>query len=88
MHKNTVRVSFDVPVEEHIFLKTACVKDRVALSDYLREQFHKDVAARKKKEFHEMLTNSIKESYTKPGVLVTKEYLAKIEEELDKHPDV
>lgn len=57
--KDTVRVSFNMPVEEHIMIKTDCVKSRIAMQDYLHklvliglEQVHKD---KLKKELQESI---------------------------------
>lgn len=35
--KNTVRVSFNMPINEHIMIKTDCVKSRKNMKDYLHE---------------------------------------------------
>lgn len=35
--KDTVRVSFDMPMKEHIRIKTECVKSRIAMKDFLHE---------------------------------------------------
>lgn len=46
--KDKVRVSYDVPIEEHTFLKTMCAKNRIPFSSFLRDMFHKLVNDLKK----------------------------------------
>ena len=41
MKENTVRLSFDVPEEEHILLKTGCAQLRIAIKDFLHEMMLK-----------------------------------------------
>jgi hypothetical protein len=38
--ENMVRLSFDIPVEEHIYLKTACALARITMKDYLQQLIH------------------------------------------------
>ena len=61
--KETVRVSFDVPIEEHTFLKSECAKNRIVLRDLLKDVFHQTVENFKKKQLHEMLNQGFKDSY-------------------------
>ena len=73
--KDTVRVSFDVPLEDHTFLKAFCVTSHVAFKDLMQDVFHKTAQSIRKQEFHNRLKDAIEESYEKPGIMVTKKYI-------------
>lgn len=75
---DTVRVSFDVPVEEHTFLKSECAKNRIALRDLLKNIFHKTVEELKKKQLHEMLDQGFQNVYEGKTTRLTEEQLNKI----------
>ncbi len=79
---DTVRVSFDVPVEEHTFLKSECAKNRIALRDLLKNVFHKTVEELKKKQLHEMLDQGFQNAYEGKTTRLTKEQLNKWNEML------
>ncbi len=81
--KNTVRVSFDVPIDEHTFLKTECTKSRIYVRDLLRQFFHEKVEELRKNKLHEKLKKGIENSYKKSERVITKDYLNQIENELD-----
>lgn len=73
--KNFVRVSFDVPIEEHTFLKSKCAKDRIVLRDLMRDLFHKTVEDYKKKELHDILLDGFHDSYEGKGRVISQEEL-------------
>lgn len=81
--KSTVRVSFDVPIEEHIFLKTACVQAHISFRDLMKSVFHKTVEDFKKKKLHEKFKKRFESSYKKRGKEVTEDYLAQLEDEIN-----
>lgn len=63
--KETVRVSFDVPIDEHTFIKSACVEAHINFRDLMKDVFHKTVEElkkKKKKELHDMLTKGFQEA--------------------------
>ena len=60
--KEKVRVSFDVPAEEHIFLKSACVNSRITFKDLMQKVFHETVEAFKKEELKARIVKGINES--------------------------
>ena len=80
--KNTVRVSFDVPIEEHTFLKTECTKSRIPFRNLMRKVFHKTVEELRKKQLHDMLNQGFQESYEGKTERLTKEQLKKWNEML------
>lgn len=78
--KETVRVSFDVPLDEHTFVKAACVEAHINFRDLMKNVFHKTVEELKKKKLHDMLTTGfreVKEEKTKP---LTQEDLDNLKE--------
>lgn len=82
--KDKVRVSFDVPIEEHTFLKAECAKNRIALRDLLQDVFHKTVEEFKKKQLNEMLLESFQDIYDGKGTLLTDEDLDRWEKMIDE----
>jgi hypothetical protein len=73
--KETVRVSFDVPIEEHTFLKTECTKSRIPFRNLMRQVFHKTVEELRKKQLHDMLNQGFQQSYEGKTTRLTKEQL-------------
>ena len=67
--KNSVRLSFDVPVEEHIFIKTESVKARIPMKDFLHELVLLGLIELKEKNLMESLKKSIQEA--KAGKVTT-----------------
>lgn len=62
MRKNTVRLSFDIPVNEHIILKTECAQMQVAIKDFLQELVLNGIHELKEKQLQERLKISIQQS--------------------------
>jgi hypothetical protein len=62
MGKNTVRLSFDIPVNEHIALKTECAQMQVAIKDFLQELVLNGIHELKEKQLQARLKKSIKQS--------------------------
>ena len=54
--KETVRVSFDVPIDEHTFIKSACVEAHINFRDLMKDVFHKTVEELKKKKRKNCMT--------------------------------
>jgi hypothetical protein len=82
--KQKKRVSFDVPLEEHIFLKVECAKAQIALRDLMRDVFHKTVEELKKKNLKEMLSQGFQESYEGKSKPLTDEDLDKWEKTINE----
>jgi hypothetical protein len=81
MKQNTVRLSFDVPEEEHILLKTGCAQMRIAIKDFLHEMMKKGLQELKEKQLQERLKLSIQQS--KEGKVKSRGSFAKcIENEI------
>ena len=55
MREETVRLSFDVPVREHITLKTECAQARIQIKDFLHESMLKGLEELKEKKFKELI---------------------------------
>ena len=62
MRENMVRLSFDIPINEHILLKTACAQSRLAIKDFMHEMMLKGIAELKEKQLQERLKLSIQQS--------------------------
>lgn len=81
--KNQVRVSFDVPIEEHTFLKAECAKNRIVFRDLMKEMFHKTVEEMRKKELRDILLQGFKDSYEGRTKTLTDEDLDRWEKLLN-----
>lgn len=81
--KETVRVSFDVPVEEHTFLKTECTKYRIPFRNLMRKMFHETCQELRKTELHEMLSEGFKDAYEGRKMRLTDDQLKKWNEILN-----
>lgn len=76
-----VRLSFDVPEEEHILLKTGCAQLKIAIKDFLYEMMLKGLRELKEKQLQDRLKKSIQQS--KEGKLRSRGSFAKhVEDEL------
>lgn len=62
MKEHTVRLSFDIPEEEHILLKTGCAQLRIAIKDFLHEMMLKGLQELKEKQLQDRLKKSIQQS--------------------------
>lgn len=81
--KDKIRVSFDVPIEEHTFLKIECAKAHIALRDLMKDVFHKTVQDLKKKQLNSMLLQGFEESYEGKTSSLTDEELTKLNDLLN-----
>lgn len=76
--RETVRVSFDVPIDEHTFIKSACVEAHINFRDLMKDVFHKTVEElkkKKKKKLHDMLTKGFQETKEGKTTPLTQEVL-------------
>jgi hypothetical protein len=81
MKENTVRLSFDVPEDEHILLKMECAQHRIAIKDFLHEMMLKGLEELKEKQLHSRLKKSIQQS--KAGKVRSRGSFAKyVEDEI------
>lgn len=62
MGKNTVILSFDIPVNEHIVLKTECAQMQVAIKDFLQALVLNEIHELKEKQLRARLNKSIRQS--------------------------
>ena len=67
--KNAVRLSFEVPVEEHIFIKMECARARISMKDFLHAVVHAGIQQLRDKHLTERLKKSIKQA--KEGKVTT-----------------
>ena len=81
MKEHMVRLSFDVPEEEHIILKAGCAQLRIAIKDFLHEMMLKGLQELKEKQLQERLKKSLKQS--KEGKVRSRGSFAKyVEDEI------
>lgn len=62
MRENLVRLSFDIPVEEHTMLKTVCAQSRMAIKDFVHGMILKGLHELQEKQLKERLKKSIQQS--------------------------
>ena len=62
MKGQTKRLSFDIPEEEHMLLKTECAQMRIAIKDFLHETMRKGLQELKEKQLQNRLKKSIQQS--------------------------
>jgi hypothetical protein len=62
MKENTIRLSFDIPVEEHVTLKSECAQARIAMKDFLHDLVLKGIKELQEKQLQARLKKSIRQS--------------------------
>ena len=75
MREHTVRLSFDVSENEHVWLKSECALLRKSIRDFLHEAMLKSLEDVSKKELHKRLDKALKQS--KEGKLIDRGSFAK-----------
>ncbi len=81
--KDTVRLSFDVPVEEHIKYKTESVKSRTPIKDFLHNLVILGMEEYKKKQFQDQLKKSLQQAKEGKVKTITAKELDQWEQELE-----
>lgn len=84
--KDIVRLSFDVPAEEHIMYKTESVKSRMPIKDFLHTLVILGMQEYKKRQFQERMEKSIQQAKEGKVRTVTSQELDRWEKELDDEP--
>ncbi len=62
MRKNMVRLSFDIPENEHMLLKIKCTQARVSIKDFMHEMVLKGIQELEEVQLQERLKLSIEQS--------------------------
>ena len=62
MRENMVRLSFDIPANEHVLLKIACAQERLAIKDFMHDMMLRGLQDLKEKQLQERLKKSIQQS--------------------------
>ena len=75
MKDHMVRLSFDIPEEEHILLKTGCAQLKITIKNFLYEVTLKGLSELKEKQLQVRLKKSIQQS--KEGKLKSRGSFAK-----------
>ena len=60
--RNSVRLSFEVPVQDHIFIKTECAKAQISMKDFLHELVVNGLKELKEKHLMARLKDSIQQA--------------------------
>lgn len=87
MDKETVRVSFDIPVEEHILYKTECVKSRIPIKNFMHNLVVIGMREYKKAKFNEKMSKSIQQAKKGKIRTVSSEELDQWEKDLENDAD-
>lgn len=80
MKENMVRLSFDIPENEHFMLKAACVHARLSIKDFAHAMILRGVQELRKEEFKTRLKESIQQSKKGKGRVISAAEL----DEMDK----
>ena len=62
MRENMVRISFDIPEDDHTLLKIGCTQARVSIKDFMHAMVLKGIQELEEKQLHERLKLSIQQS--------------------------
>lgn len=62
MKQNMIRLSFDIPEDEHTLLKIACAQAKLAIKDFVHELILRGIQDIKKEEFKKRLKESIQQA--------------------------
>lgn len=62
MKHSTVRLSFDVPTQEHTQLKMECAEARIAMKDFLHDLVLRGIYELREKKLQERLKKSVQQS--------------------------
>lgn len=81
--KNTVRISFDVPVDEHILYKTECVRTRIPVKDFVHNLVKLGMQEYQKEQFDIKMKKSLLQAKKGKVRTVSLEELDRWETELE-----
>jgi hypothetical protein len=70
MKEKMVRLSFDIPVDEHVVLKSECAQARIVMKDFLHDLVLRGIKELSQKQLHKRLHTSIGQS--KEGKVKTR----------------
>ncbi len=62
VRKNMVRISFDIPENEHTLLKIGCTQARISIKDFMHKMVLKGIQELEAKQLRERLKLSIQQS--------------------------
>lgn len=83
MRQNMVRLSFDIPEDEHTMLKTACAQSRLTIKDFVHAMILKGIQDFRKDEFKKKLKESIQQSKEGKSRIISSDELDKMFENAD-----
>ena len=62
MKEDTVRLSFDIPADEHVVLKSECAQARISIKDFVHDLVLRGLKDLQKRQLHDRLKKSIQQS--------------------------
>ena len=62
MNEKMIRLSFDIPIDEHIMLKTECAMAQVTIKDFMHELVIKGIRELRERQLKKRLKKSIQQS--------------------------
>lgn len=84
MKQHMVRLSFDIPEDEHTMLKIACAEARLAIKDFVHAMILKGIEDFKKDAFKKRLKESIRQSKEGKGRVISSDELDEMVKYVDK----
>ena len=83
MREHMVRLSFDIPEDEHLILKIACAQARLAIKDFVHGMILKGIKDLQKAEFEKKLKESVQQAKNGRVRRVSSKELEQWESELE-----
>lgn len=81
MRENMIRLSFDIPADEHVMLKTACAQVRLSIKDFMHSMMLKGLEELYEQQLQTRLKKSVQQS--KEGKVRSRGSFAKyVEDEI------
>lgn len=79
--KNTVRLSLDIPENEHMALKMACVQAKLSIKDFVHAMILKGIEEFKNDKIKKRLKESIRQSKKGKARIISSDELDKMVED-------
>lgn len=75
MKQGMVRISFDIPEDEHHELKRACLEERTSIKDFVRQSLQTSVKQAQKDALNKALRKAVQQSKEGKTRIITSEEL-------------
>ncbi len=87
MSKEKKRISFDIPIDEHILYKTECVRSQINIKDFMHHLVQMGMKEYQKAKFKEKMSRSIQQAKEGKVRIVTSQELDQWEKDLENGPE-